>query len=60
MGVSGLLAVCVPIWRLRFLQSHTACVVVRWQIVYVQPWLVGSGQLMSTLDRPCAISVSPA
>lgn len=50
MGVSGVLAVCVPIMRLRFSQSHTACLVVglvRWQIVYFQPWLVGREQVVS-------------
>jgi len=40
MGVSGLLAVYVPIWRLRLSEAHTALLWVRWQIVYDQPWLV--------------------
>lgn len=60
MGVSGCLAVCVPIVRLRFLQSHTACVVVRWQIVCDHLWWLGRGLDLPTLDTACASGVSPA
>jgi hypothetical protein len=45
MGVSGLLAVYVPIWRLRLSEAHTALLVVRWQIVYDHLWWLSRGQV---------------
>ena len=48
MGVSGLLAVFVPVWRLRVSQGRTARLavgLVRRQIVYDHLWWLSRGQV---------------